>query len=70
MMTIWTNLQSTYKARMTALIIFVIDSLSESALIEWEYEAFVKEKHPLIITLLIKLGVNVDDLFTLAEVKK
>lgn len=70
MMTIWTNLQSTYKARMTALIIFVIDNLSESALIEWEYEAFIKEKHPLIITLLIKLGVNVDDLFTLAEVKK
>lgn len=70
MMTIWTNLQSTYKARMTALIIFVIDNLSESALIEWEYEAFVREKHPLIITLLIKLGVNVDDLFTLAEVKK
>ena len=70
MMTIWTNLQSTYKARMTALIIFVIDNLSESALIEWEYEAFVREKHPLIITLLIKLGVNVDDLFTLAEAKK
>ena len=53
-----------------AMVETAIASLGESAKIDWEYAAFVREDYPLVTALSTNLGLDVDAIFTLAEAKK
>jgi hypothetical protein len=50
-----------------ATVAAAISTLGEAAVIDWEYATIIREDYPLVQALSTHLGLNVDEIFTLAE---